>query len=122
MNTGNAEKSNTVLFETRRAIHDLLQQIETKVEVIDDTNILQRVLTLEVQALAAIDSLCAATNSGNINPFPPLEKFPPAKKYEVQLSFKQTTRSTGRKKKGKQLRYSWITRMIAEGILGVCPR
>lgn len=105
MNTGNAEKSNTALFETRRAIHDLLQQIETKVEVIDDTNVLQRVLTLEVQAVAAIDSLCTATNSANINPFPPLEKFPPAKKHEVQLCFKQTTHSAGRKKKGKQLRY-----------------
>ena len=75
MNTGNAEKSNTALFETRRAIHDLLQQIETKVEVSDDTNVLHRVLTLEVQAVAAIDSLRTATNSGNINPFPPLEKF-----------------------------------------------
>lgn len=80
MNTGNAEKSNTVLLETRQAIRNLLQQIETKVEVIDDTSVLQRVLTLQVQALASIDSLCTTTNSGNINPFPPLEKFPPAKK------------------------------------------
>ena len=106
-------------FETWQEIQDILEQIQSKLELIDDTNILRWVLTLEVQALAAINPLCTMENSGNIKPFLPLEKFPPAHKNEVQLSFKHTTHSAGRKKKGRQLRYSVVTTMNAQGALGV---
>ena len=92
-------RKKTVLYETRQAIQNLLEQIQSKVEIIDDANVLRQVLTLEIQALAAIDSLYTATNSGSINSFPTVEKFPP--KNEVQLSFKQTTRSAGRKIEGQ---------------------
>ena len=69
-------------------MQDLQEQIQSKLELIDDMNVLRQVLTLKVHALAAINSLCTMENSGSIKPFLPLEKFPPAHKNEVQLSFK----------------------------------
>lgn len=81
---------------------EIKQYLEQMLLTIEDSNILDRVQALLIKASAAMQSV---SGDKDIKPFVGSDKFAPAKKNEVQLRFKQTTHTAGRKKKDSILKY-----------------
>lgn len=73
--------------------------------MIQECDVLNRVLSLVMQASAALKNVTTADNGmkTKLLNFEIKDKFAPAQKNEVQVPLKKTSKEPGRKKKSKQL-------------------
>ena len=78
-------------------------EIQSSIEDLEDADSLDRVLTLLVQANAAIQS----STPPNTQSFERKDKFKARQRNETQLSFRRTTKNPGRKKATTTMK--WVT-------------
>lgn len=80
--------------------------------MIQECDVLNQVLSLVMQASAALKNVTTADNGmkTKLLNFEIKDKFAPAQKNEVQVPLKKTSKEPGRKKKSKQLRYVQYTK------------
>lgn len=90
------------LSAQKKSIEEYLHQIEQGIELVQEPEILKRVLSLVMQANSSLQSVSNSTIPG----FIVKERFAPAQKNETQLHFKKTSSSPGRRTKNKKLRYN----------------
>ena len=70
----------------KRAVEGYLHDIRRHTEATDDPNVLDKVLSLIMQASAALNVVTAESEK-EMKPFEIKERFAPAQKNEVQLRF-----------------------------------
>ena len=88
----------------KKQIEHYLGEIQNAVQPIEECDVLNRVVSLLMQASAALKTVTTTVETKPLN-FMIKEKFAPAQKNEVQVPFKKTSKEPGRKKQSKQLRY-----------------
>ena len=86
----------------KREILHYVDEITFAVNNIEDTNVLDRMLSLLMQA-ASSSKVC--TREETSQTFTIKDKFAPAQKNETQLRFKKTCADSGRKTKASTMRY-----------------
>ena len=94
------------LIAKKKNIEHYLEDIKSAIQPVQESDILDRVLSLVMQSSMALKNV-APENNGTDNMPPSFtikEKFAPAQKNEVQVPFKRTSKVPGRKKHCKQLR------------------
>ena len=82
----------------KAAVEKYLQELQTSVEETGDPEVLDWVLSLLIQASAALKAV-STTPERNTNSFEVKERFAPTQKNEVQLRLWKTIKSPGRKVK-----------------------
>ena len=87
----------------KKDIEGYLKEIKNAILPVQESDILDRVLSLVTQASVALNHIAPETDDMSTN-FTIKEKFPPAQKNEIQVPFKRTSKISGRKKQCKQLR------------------
>lgn len=94
----------------KRSIEEYLHQVQQGIQSVQDSEVLNRVLNLVMQASSALKSF----NNPNDpqHPFIVKDRFPPAQKNERQLQFKRTCDIAGRKKTRRQLRYIIVNLVV----------
>ena len=95
------------LIGRKKALEGYLQEIHSYSKATEDPHVLDRVLSLMMQAAAALKAVCipsACDQEVELDPLPVKEKFAPAQKHEIQLRLWKTAKTPGRKRVNEPMR------------------